>query len=128
MAFRTSGKLIKAFDAVQVSNKFRKREFVVEIADGKYPQLVSFQLTGDKCALLDSIEDGETVDVEFNLRGREWTSPKGEVRYFNALDAWAIKCQGGNGQRSEMPQKQAGQAAFDGPPIDDSDIPFVWKE
>jgi single-strand DNA-binding protein len=127
MAFRTSGKLLKVFDVHQVSEKFRKREFVVEIADGKYPQLVSFQLTGDKCALLDSIEDGETVDIEFNLRGREWTSPKGEVRYFNTLDAWSVKFAGGNGQRSESKREQPGQAAFDGSPIDD-DIPFAWKE
>ena len=129
MAFRTSGKLIKAFDVIQISEKFKKREFVIEIADGKYPQLVSFQLTGDKCALLDSIEDGETVDIEFNLRGREWTSPKGEVRYFNTLDAWAVKCQGGNGQRSEPKREQPGQVAFDGPPAGDlDDVPFIFKE
>jgi len=29
--------------------------------------------------------------VSFNLRGREWTSPQGEVKYFNTLDAWRIE-------------------------------------
>jgi len=25
------------------------------------------------------------------LRGREWTSPQGEVKYFNTLDAWRVE-------------------------------------
>jgi hypothetical protein len=33
---------------------------------------------------------GEQIEVSFNLRGREWTSPQGEVKYFNSLDAWRI--------------------------------------
>ena len=31
------------------------------------------------------------MEVSFNLRGREWTSPQGEVKYFNSLDAWRIE-------------------------------------
>lgn len=90
MSYRASGKLAKKFDMVQVSERFRKREFVVEIADGKYPQSVMFQLTGDRCDQLDNLEEGQPVEVEFALRGREWTSPKGEVKYFNTLDAWTV--------------------------------------
>ena len=37
---------------------------------------------------------GEEVKITFNLRGREWTSPKGEVRYFNSLDIWKIELVG----------------------------------
>ncbi|MEY5040956.1 MAG: hypothetical protein RLZZ414_495, partial [Bacteroidota bacterium] len=29
--------------------------------------------------------------VHFNLRGREWTSPQNEVKYFNSLEAWRIE-------------------------------------
>lgn len=126
MSFRTSGRLIRKFDTVQVSEKFKKREFVIEVADGKYPQMVSFQLTGDKCDLLDRVELEYIVDVDFNLRGREWTSPKGEVKFFNTLDAWKIDARGGNGQSSQPKREQPGQAAFDGP-IDD-DIPFIYCE
>lgn len=90
MAYRASGRLLKKFDANQISDRFRKREFVLEIADGKYPQTILFQLTGDRCEVLDDFQEGQTVEVEFNLRGREWTSPKGEVKFFNTLDAWKL--------------------------------------
>lgn len=76
---------------VEVSDKFQKREFVVEIADNpKYPQKVQFQATGDRCSLLDRVSVGDTVKIEFDLRGREWRSPKGEIKHFNSLDAWKI--------------------------------------
>ncbi len=84
------GRLYKVMDTQQVSASFRKREFVLEIPDGQYPQFVSFQLTQDRVSLLDPFQQGATVDVAFNLRGREWQSPQGEVKYFNSLDAWRI--------------------------------------
>ena len=43
MGIETVGRLHTIFDTVQVSERFSKREFVVEIADNpKYPQLVLF--------------------------------------------------------------------------------------
>ncbi len=86
-----TGKLHVKFDAVAVSDKFTKRDFVLMIADNPtYPQYVSFQLTQDKCALLDLVEANMDVTVSFNLRGRAWTSPQGETKYFNTLEAWRI--------------------------------------
>jgi len=81
-------------EAQQVSDKFRKREFVLTDNSSQYPQHVSFQLTQDKCSLIDQYNVGDEIKVHFNLRGREWTSPKGEVKYFNTLEAWRIE--GGN--------------------------------
>ena len=40
---------------------------------------------------MDQFQVGEFVDVSFNLRGREWTSPQGEVKYFNTVEAWRIE-------------------------------------
>jgi len=74
-----------------VSEKFSKREFVVtDSSDDKYPQDIMFELTQDKTSLLDSIMEGQDVLVSFNLRGREWKSPQGEVKYFNTLNAFKI--------------------------------------
>ena len=39
---------------------------------------------------MNDVKVGDTIVVSFNLRGREWTSPQGEVKYFNSLDAWNI--------------------------------------
>jgi hypothetical protein len=73
----------------QVSEKFAKREFVLTTED-QYPQDVLFQLTQDKCSLADGLKVGQVVTVSYNLRGREWTSPQGEVKYFNTLECWKI--------------------------------------
>jgi len=75
-----------------ISEKFKKRDFVLEDNSGQYPQVISFQLAQDKGALVDGYNLGDEVTVYFNLRGREWTSPKdGLVKYFNTLDAWKIE-------------------------------------
>ncbi|MBL7883515.1 MAG: DUF3127 domain-containing protein [Bacteroidia bacterium] len=78
----------------QVSEKFKKREFVITDNSSQYPQHISFQLTQDKCSIIDQYNVGDELKVHFNLRGREWTNPQGEVKYFNSLEAWRIE--GGN--------------------------------
>lgn len=85
-------KLHVKFDVQQVTESFRKREFVVEYIDGNpmYPQYLKFQLIQDKCDALDGFEVGAMIDVSFNLKGREWKSPQGEIKYFNSLDAWRL--------------------------------------
>ena len=92
MAFDATGKLHTIFETKQVSERFTKREFVVELADSpKYPQMVLFQLTGDRCSQLDGMSVGDSVKIAFNLRGREWKNPQGEVKFFNSLDVWKLE-------------------------------------
>jgi hypothetical protein len=129
MAMEASGKLRVIFDTKQVSERFTKREFVLELIDGKYPQTVLFQLTGDRCASLDQFAVGDEVRLEFNLRGREWRNPQGEVKYFNSLDVWRIE-RAGEARRprrdSAAPREfDAAPPRTDEPrPADLEDIPF----
>ena len=83
------GKVIRIFAKQQVSEKFAKREFVIATED-KYPQQIIMQTTQERCELLDNIAEGEEVQVFFNIRGRSWTNPQGEEKFFNSLDAWKI--------------------------------------
>ena len=85
MAYKATGRLHKVFDTEQKSASFQAREFVIEVADGKFPQMVKFQLTQDKCALIDDYSEGEEISVDFDLRGREWND-----KYFTNLNAWRI--------------------------------------
>ena len=64
------GRLHLKGETQQISQKFAKRDFVIETED-KYPQLVSLQLTQDKCGLLDDYEVGDAIDADINIRGRE---------------------------------------------------------
>jgi len=95
---------------VQVSEKFTKRDFVITTTEDMYPQEILMQLTKDSCSLLDGMNVGDTVNVAFNLRGKEWCSPQGEVKYFNTLEAWKIMRINGN-------QNQGGQQNNGGNPF-----------
>lgn len=87
-----TGKLFEINAPQQISDSFRKRNFVVEyIENPQYPEYVSFELVQDKCDLLDGFTTGEEITVHFNLRGRKWTNPEGVVRYFNSLQAWRLE-------------------------------------
>ena len=97
-----------------------------------YPQDIMFQLTQDKCSLIDGFNTQDQIEVSFNLRGREWTSPQGEVRYFNTLEAWRIEKVGGAPMGGGIPA--GGPTAMSLDPIatpnastapsDDDDLPF----
>lgn len=89
--YQLTGTLKVKENTVQVSEKFSKREFVITESSSMYPQDIMFQLEQDKCNLIDNAKIGDQLTVSFNLRGREWTSPQGEVRYFNTLSAWRIE-------------------------------------
>jgi hypothetical protein len=90
-AFKMKGVIKVIRQTQQVSDKFSKREFVVtDGSEEKYPQDIMFELTQDKTTLLDSIMEGQEVEVSFNLRGREWRSPSGDIKYFNTLNAFKV--------------------------------------
>lgn len=77
-------------DTQQVSEKFQKREFVIQTAE-QYPQFISLELQGDKCDIIDAYVEGEEVTCDLNLRGRAWTNPEGQEKYFNTIVAWKIQ-------------------------------------
>ncbi|SFT69435.1 protein of unknown function [Lishizhenia tianjinensis] len=92
--FTLSGTVKVKNETQQISEKFKKREFVVTDASGNYPQDISFQLTQERVTQMDDVNQGDMVNVSFFIRGREWTSPAGEVRYFNSLDVWKVEKMG----------------------------------
>lgn len=129
--FKLQGTVKVVFPTVQVSEKFAKREFVVTESSSMYPQDIMFQLTQDKCSLIEGVNTNDQIEVSFNLRGREWTSPQGEVKYFNTLEAWRIDKVGSAG--AQMPS--SGPSAMNLDPIsttnveltvnkEDDDLPF----
>ncbi len=86
------GTLTEIFETSQVTDTFQKREFVVEYAENpQYPEFIKFELIQDRCDLIDSFKQGDNVDVWFNIKGRKWTDPEGNVKYFNSLQAWKIR-------------------------------------
>jgi len=128
--------IIKAkFDTTVVSERFKKRDFVLTVEPGSpYPQHVSFQLVQDKVSLVDNFAIGDEVKVLFNLKGREWVSPQGETKYFNTIDAWRIEkvgagqsqaqSQSSNNNQSQPTSMETGvPPVYTSPSVDD-DLPF----
>jgi len=86
------GKLIYKGETQTIGDGFTKREFVIEFAENpQYPEKVKFELIKDKTSLVDSVQIGSELKVQFNLKGREWTNKDGVKQYFNSLLAWKIE-------------------------------------
>lgn len=97
-------------------NGFQKRDLVIT-TDGQYPQDIIIQFTQGNCALLDNLQVGQMVKIHFNLQGREWTNPQGEVKYFNTVLGWKIELiQTTNVAQQQQPQYQQAPQGYAQPP------------
>ena len=125
MAYEAEGRLFKKFDTAQVTDTFKKREFVLEIEDGAYTQIIKFQLVQGNCEKLDPFNEGDQLKVTFSLRGREYTKD-GRTSYFTNLDAWRIEnaspAEAGN---TAAPEGDSFPTLTDEPAVDaNDDLPF----
>ena len=84
------GVIIKIFDEQVISEKFKKREFVLETGSPEYPEYVRFEFTQDKTSVLDNYMVNDPVQISFNLKGRKWTDPQGVDKWFNTLQCWRM--------------------------------------
>ena len=101
--FEIKGKLLLIENEVQVGATFKKREFVIEVENernAEWNDFIKFQLTQDKCDLLNTLKVGDSVDVSFNIRGRKWEKD-GKVNYFSNLECW--KLYKSNGATNDQP-------------------------
>jgi single-strand DNA-binding protein len=120
--FELEGTLKQLFDTQTFASGFAKREFVVEVPDGKYPQMLKFECVKDKIAMLDGVRVGDPVKVAFDIRGSEY-----KERFYVNLNAWKItKGEGGDGEsRIERdPVNSSFDSQFDNEPDSSDDIPF----
>ena len=125
MGIQVSGRLHAIFETKQVTDRFQKREFVLELSDkSQYAQFVLFQLTGDRVAAVDAFKPGDQVRVDFSLRGREWTSKQGEVKFFNSLDVWSVEAEGGGSGSGRNKARDDEPPVPTHEPVFDDDIPF----
>ena len=117
MAYELSGKIKLIQEPMTFDSGFTKREMVVTVEDGRYPQDINLEFVQDKAALLDSLSPGQEVTVSFDIRGREYNG-----RYFNNLQGWkvvaadAASAGAGSQQAAPFPGAEEG--------FGDQDIPF----
>ena len=105
---------VKLIDPLQTfQSGFTKREFVLS-TDEQYPQDIKLECVKDKCALLDSVQQGGRVTVSFRIRGNEY-----QGRYYVNLQAFKIEGAGGRGA-GEPPAGDSGGGVEEDPFADES--------
>lgn len=120
-SFELTGTLKKLFDTQTFPSGFSKREFVVEVPDGNYPQMVKFECVKDKISQLDSLSIGDELKVAFDIRGNEF-----KERYYVNLNAWKISKASEGASPAAAPQQQSSSldSSFDNEPDESDEIPF----
>ena len=118
---------IKMIDETKTygNNGFRKREVVITTEE-QYPQHLMIEFVQDKTDLLNSFQVGQNVKISINLRGREWTNPQGETKYFNSIQGWRIEAVEDyvDPNMPPMPPADAFEPATDLNEDDHDDLPF----
>lgn len=119
---------IKMIDETKTygNNGFRKREVVITTEE-QYPQHILVEFVQDKCDLLNNYAEGQSVKISINLRGREWTNPQGETKYFNSVQGWRIEslqAEEGDASMPPVPPMDAFEPADNLNEEEHDDLPF----
>ena len=127
MSYQIEGKICQIGMTQQVSEKFKKREFVLEISDevnGQvYKSYAKMQLMQAKVGLLDSYAIGDTVNASFNVKGNKWERD-GVVNYITNLDCWKIEKVGVTNPTAGIGTPSYGNAPQNTLDDDNSGLPF----
>lgn len=92
-SLQITGVLHAKFDTQQISDKFKKRELILELSEqingNTYTNYAKFQLVQAKCEILDRFNVGDSVKVSFNIKGNRFEKD-GKVSYITNLDVWKL--------------------------------------
>ena len=114
-----SGILIEKYPLQEISDTFRKQEFVIEYAENaNYPEFIKFEIIQSNCDQLNDLQVGDRTAVTFNLKGRKWTNKEGKIVYFNSLQAWKVEK-----IDSDNADKPSGNTTEE-IPLPDDELPF----
>jgi len=94
MSYEIVGLLHEKFKIQQINENFKKREFILQHSltrnDKKITDYIKFQLTGDRCDLINDVSIGDYLKIYFNIKGRK-LEREGITNYFLNLDVWRLE-------------------------------------
>jgi len=126
MSFELTGKLIVKEDTVNISDRFKKREFVIDVPNDRNPEwndTIKFQTTQDRTELIEPFNLGDDILVAFNIKGNKWERD-GKVNYFTNLEAWRIEKVGAGGGNTPGAAPLPNQPEALPPEEGEDDFPF----
>ena len=82
------GKIVKILPLEQIGqNNTDKRTVILEEnRDSEYKGGIAFDLWGEKISMIDSYNEGDTVNVSLNSKVKEYNG-----RRYNSISAWKIE-------------------------------------
>lgn len=120
MSLSIKGKLLRKLNVEsgtsKAGNEWKKQSFILD-TDNQYNPEICFQMFGeDKIEILNNFNEGDTVQVSFNLSSREYNG-----KYYHNIDAWKIESATGEdsftNQEPPIPDAESLSA-------DEDDLPF----
>lgn len=96
MKFQLEGKLYEVKPTQQITDKFRKREFIIECANGMYQEHIKIDATQNACEKLDNAKIGNQIYVKCALKGRFYNKKDGTKGHMNTINAYEIDVVKGN--------------------------------
>lgn len=131
---KIKGTVYKVSQEEVKSEKFKKRDVILEVIEGTYKQYLTVQFSNAKCDLLNNVRQGDMISVSINLKGRLWTGADGVEKSFNTFEGWQIEVDSLGSTATNSPiqkQKKMGniESNFQEEAIrmmaeDDDDLPF----
>jgi single-strand DNA-binding protein len=116
MSYEITGTLVKKYETETKGESFRVRDFVIKANDGgQYDNFVKFQLSQDRTAIIDDMNEGDEIKVHFDLRGRQW-----QEKYFTNLSAWRVE----KVSTAQVAEPKKATAAVEPKPESTDDLPF----
>ena len=113
------GTVVAIGETQQVTEKFKKRDLVVEYAENPtYPEHIKFEANQATCDKLDELRVGDNITVHFNLRGRAWKDKTGKDQYFNTLNVWKFDI------NQTAPEPMVANNVLSNDDGESSDLPF----
>ena len=116
-SYEFEGTVKEIMDMQTFASGFTKREIVITDKDDRYPQDIKFVAVKNNCSLLDTIKKGDTVRVNFSLRGNLYNG-----RYYTDLQLFKLVKVEVDGSTAEPIPQPADDFPVDD--ISDEDMPF----
>lgn len=122
-----TGKLLIKYDTQHVNDRFKKREFVLELTEeingNMYTNYAKMQAVQQKCDILDRFNEGDMVEVSFNIKGNRWEKD-GKVNFITNLDMWQMKSTAADAAAGFNQKQQDDWNNLNTDNADKDDLPF----
>lgn len=120
------GKIIKALPhksgvSQSTGNPWEIAEYVAEQTDAQYPRKMLFQISGPARIKNINLQEGEVVDIYFDVDAREYNG-----RYYNTITAFRVDRAGQQQASAQPAPQQSAQQQVQQPAQQDGGAPLPF--